>query len=754
MRATHVVGGSSLIQRDSFGLMMVTSFREEHWAMPQCPKMGLYCATYTLSMGSTPRSFASTNGKRFQYKSSGSRFGMTAAAIATVSLALLGGSALLEDEKTKAVISERQKVSFDKFASHTIEGDRYMSADDFLKSLTTLETGNGQQILKDTLDADKFKILFDMADVDHTGYISFAEYALFDELMAKPEAEYFLAFKLFDRDGNGTVSKTDFQNVVAASLDPSTPFNFDCELVNYYFGNGKSELNYSQFTQLLKDFQQERVKQEFKLHDKSESGYIPKEMFAKILSSVKLRRIPDEVRNNLESISELNAAAGHPNEVSYPQFVACNDMLLHIPSYGRVLRAACSRRDKQDITKEEFLAEARVSTSIEITPMEVDIIFHLFDRNKDGKLNIVEFEKSTGVSTIPAPIPIGAAAAAAAAAGNPRSMSKGFAKQLWESVENFALGSVAGAIGATAVYPIDLVKTRMQNQRAVSAEAKVYANSWDCFKKVLKNEGAVGLYRGLGPQLVGVAPEKAIKLTVNDLLRNLFGDKNKGEIYLPLEVLAGGGAGASQVMFTNPLEIVKIRLQVQGGKGSSAISIVRELGITGLYKGAGACLLRDIPFSAIYFPAYAKMKTILADKDGNIAPKNLFISGMVAGIPAASLVTPADVIKTRLQVKAKSGEQTYEGIRDCAQKIWREEGFRAFFKGCVARVFRSSPQFGVTLLSYEMLQKQFLPHVPPKPPTSAPISERDWNNLRASAPVEKVQEMENKFGSFNQNKKE
>ena len=72
---------------------------------------------------------------------------------------------------------------------------------------------------------------------------------------------------------------------------------------------------------------------------------------------------------------------------------------------------------------------------------------------------------------------------------------------------SFALGSVAGAIGATFVYPIDLVKTRMQNQRKVVGEV-LYKNSWDCFRKVLKNEGFKGLYRGLGPQLVGVAPEK------------------------------------------------------------------------------------------------------------------------------------------------------------------------------------------------------------------------------------------------------
>lgn len=71
------------------------------------------------------------------------------------------------------------------------------------------------------------------------------------------------------------------------------------------------------------------------------------------------------------------------------------------------------------------------------------------------------------------------------------------------------------ASGAATVYPIDLVKTRMQNQRSVLASERMYTNSWDCFRKVLKNEGPVGLYRGLIPQLIGVSPEKAIKLTVS-----------------------------------------------------------------------------------------------------------------------------------------------------------------------------------------------------------------------------------------------
>ena len=66
------------------------------------------------------------------------------------------------------------------------------------------------------------------------------------------------------------------------------------------------------------------------------------------------------------------------------------------------------------------------------------------------------------------------------------------------------------------MYPIDLVKTRMQNQRTGSYIGELmYRSSWDCCKKVVRHEGLLGLYRGLGPQLIGVAPEKAIKLTVS-----------------------------------------------------------------------------------------------------------------------------------------------------------------------------------------------------------------------------------------------
>ncbi|AET41656.1 citrin Ecym_8386 [Eremothecium cymbalariae DBVPG len=287
---------------------------------------------------------------------------------------------------------------------------------------------------------------------------------------------------------------------------------------------------------------------------------------------------------------------------------------------------------------------------------------------------------------------------------------------IFDSIYNFTLGSIAGCIGATVVYPIDMVKTRMQAQRAFSE----YKNSFDCLMKILSREGLRGLYSGLGPQLIGVAPEKAIKLTVNDYMRSILAGRDR-KLNLSSEIISGATAGACQVVFTNPLEIIKIRLQVKSEyvgdiarSNINAISVARQLGFLGLYKGVFACLLRDIPFSAIYFPTYARIKANLFEFDPTDSTKrsklktwHLLLSGGLAGMPAAFLTTPFDVIKTRLQIDPKKGESSYHGIFHAVRTILKEEGIKSFFKGGPARVLRSSPQFGFTLAAYEIFHNLF-----------------------------------------------
>uniref|UniRef100_A0A3P8YQK1 Mitochondrial glutamate carrier 2 n=2 Tax=Esox lucius TaxID=8010 RepID=A0A3P8YQK1_ESOLU len=294
-------------------------------------------------------------------------------------------------------------------------------------------------------------------------------------------------------------------------------------------------------------------------------------------------------------------------------------------------------------------------------------------------------------------------------------------------------GGVAGLVGVTCVFPIDLAKTRLQNQQG----ARVYTGMLDCLMKTVRMEGYFGMYRGAAVNLTLVTPEKAIKLAANDIFRQKLSKDGK----LPLwgEILAGCGAGTCQVIVTTPMEMLKIQLQDAGRLAAisrvveaptaapgptpslvapsptqpasapriTAIRITLELlktrGLPGLYRGAGATLMRDVPFSMIYFPLFANLNALgrggpcsHGDMQERAPFLQSFAAGCTAGSVAAVAVTPLDVIKTRIQTLQKGkGEDTYRGIVDCTRRIWSKEGPATFLKGATCRALVIAPLFGI-----------------------------------------------------------
>ncbi|XP_059174412.1 electrogenic aspartate/glutamate antiporter SLC25A13, mitochondrial-like isoform X2 [Physella acuta] len=614
-------------------------------------------------------------------------------------------------ELIKRSETEDLRAVFEKYASKTSDGEKYMTYSDLiLKYMQLLDLEN--------YDPYTFNVFASCVDTSRDGLISFSEFQGFEALLCAPDAMYALAFQIFDRNGNGFITCDEFEDIIKhTTLHQSIPFNFESDFMQLHFGKDKSrKVTYSEFTQLIHDFHEEHAWQAFRRRDKNNNGYISAKDFEEILLSLKSYLLTPFVRENIITVI---VGEGHQRQISYAYYTAFISLLNNIELCKRIYMGATRRDETKPLSKEEFLYQAQEFS--QITPLEVDILYQLVflqnqQRSQPDKLlpsmmTYADLDRLSPMEGRETPFKIQMQIAEQKLRLEQGHTERTMLLQVAESAYRFALGAVAGATGATAVYPIDLVKTRLQNQRSTSFIGELmYKNSIDCFKKVIRHEGILGLYRGLAPQLVGVAPEKAIKLTMNDLMRDKLLQKD-GTLPLWAEMVAGGTAGASQVVFTNPLEIVKIRLQVAGevvGRARvSALSVMKELGFFGLYKGSKACFLRDIPFSAIYFPAYAHNKKFFADENGYNSPGSLLLSATIAGMPAAFLPTPADVIKTRLQVAARKGQTTYKGVIDCAKKIYAEEGMGAFWKGAPARVFRSSPQFGVTLLTYELLQRVF-----------------------------------------------
>lgn len=293
-------------------------------------------------------------------------------------------------------------------------------------------------------------------------------------------------------------------------------------------------------------------------------------------------------------------------------------------------------------------------------------------------------------------------------------------------------------VGVTCVFPIDLAKTRLQNQRSGQ---QIYKNMMDCLIKTVRSEGYFGMYRGAAVNLTLVTPEKAIKLAANDFFRHQL-SKDGSKLSVVKEMLAGCCAGMCQVTITTPMEMLKIQMQDAGRiaaqqrgvpsvvtslkmGGTSAVlcrsynaspapqvikltatQITRELlktkGFFGLYKGLGATLMRDIPFSVIYFPLFAHLHQLGQPSPEESVPFYWsFMSGLMAGCVAAVAVSPCDVVKTRLQsLKKGANEENYNGIVDCVRKILKKEGPGAFLKGASCRALVIAPLFGIAQVVY------------------------------------------------------
>ncbi|GCB70422.1 hypothetical protein scyTo_0008575 [Scyliorhinus torazame] len=239
-------------------------------------------------------------------------------------------------------------------------------------------------------------------------------------------------------------------------------------------------------------------------------------------------------------------------------------------------------------------------------------------------------------------------------------------------------GGIAGLIGVTCVFPIDLAKTRLQNQQNGQ---RMYSSMSDCLIKTIRSDGYFGMYRGAAVNLTLVTPEKAIKLAANDFFRQMLSKDGK-KLTLIKEMLAGCGAGTCQVIVTTPMEMLKIQLQDAGRLAAQRKLMAAEA----------------VSSSPVGGPISSTSHTTSTNKSQQTAiqiTKELLRSKGIAGLYKGL------VIKTRLQSLQRGiNEDSYSGIVDCTRKIWRNEGARAFLKGAYCRALVIAPLFGIAQVVY------------------------------------------------------
>ena len=253
----------------------------------------------------------------------------------------------------------------------------------------------------------------------------------------------------------------------------------------------------------------------------------------------------------------------------------------------------------------------------------------------------------------------------------------------------------------------------------VSAQCTTYeGNAWTVMRKIVRREGISALWRGTKTALIMAGPAVGVYLPCYDFIRDycVTCELVQNEDMAPL--VAGAGARTIAVFAVAPLELMRTRqLAAQESRGSfmNGSSQRRSL----LFTGVSSTLIRDVPFSMMYWYSVEKLRLALADRFTSDNPKvdNLaaaFVGGNIAGAAISAVTTPGDVLKTRIQVNAthSNNTSTIAGehiggrtgpFREMANLV-KHEGASSLFRGWIPRALRGGPTCGIVLVAYELVK--------------------------------------------------
>lgn len=237
-------------------------------------------------------------------------------------------------------------------------------------------------------------------------------------------------------------------------------------------------------------------------------------------------------------------------------------------------------------------------------------------------------------------------------------------------------GSAAAIIANTIVYPLDIVKTKLQ----VQDDDQEYTGTIDALKKIYKKEGYNGLYRGLGGSLLGVASTNFAYFYWYGLIRGLATKRwGRTGISTPTELAIGALAGALAQVFTIPVSVVTTKQQTdkeQMGLIETAQKLVKQYGLSSLWTGLKASLVLVVNPSITY-GSFERLKSGLFPGKKVLSPYENFLIGALSKIMATIVTQPLIVAK----VMQQSGQQLYSSFVAVLVHLLKTKGPKGLYKG-------------------------------------------------------------------------
>ncbi|EJD07481.1 mitochondrial carrier [Fomitiporia mediterranea MF3/22] len=313
-----------------------------------------------------------------------------------------------------------------------------------------------------------------------------------------------------------------------------------------------------------------------------------------------------------------------------------------------------------------------------------------------------------------------------------------------KSYRHFVAGGLGGMCGAIVTAPFDVVKTRLQSDlfrekhtsysvvgaaeggggsavlmpRRPGGLLYNFVETGHILRDIYQNESPRALFKGLGPTLVGVIPARSINFFTygngKQIIANTF---NHGEENSYVHIAAAAFAGIMTGTCTNPIWVVKTRMQLSAERSGSVEGaarramgswftikkIAREEGIRGFYKGLSASYL-GVTETTIQWTLYERLKRLSANTEGRGGMSEwlgMLGSAGTAKCVATLITYPHEVIRTRLRQPLVDGKMKYTGLWQTLRLVIAEEGARSLYGGLSAHLMRVVPNAAVMYAIYE-----------------------------------------------------
>ncbi|KAK3718487.1 hypothetical protein LTR37_004991 [Vermiconidia calcicola] len=290
--------------------------------------------------------------------------------------------------------------------------------------------------------------------------------------------------------------------------------------------------------------------------------------------------------------------------------------------------------------------------------------------------------------------------------------------------KGFVAGVFSGIAKLTVGHPFDTIKVRLQ-----TTQKSQFKGPLDCVLQTLRKEGVNGIYKGATPPLIGWMCMDSLMLGSLTLYRRLLNenvfqplrarptndaiwlsDDEKKKLPAVGHAMAGMLAGWTVSFIAAPVEHVKARLQIQYQASKSQrlysgpIDCTRKLykgyGIPGLWHGLSATLL----FRTFFFFWWGSYDifTRALQKNTNLSTPaiNFWAGGLSAQIFWITCY-PSDVVKQRIMTDPLGPERKYPRWKDAAKSIYRESGWRGYWRGFLPCFLRAFPANAMALVAFE-----------------------------------------------------